>query len=393
MIFVACYTLDTAYEAEAKKLRASLEHHGLRHDIQGYESRGSWMANVHYIPIFCREMLRKHPGESIVYLDADCIVQRFPVLLFDLDQAEGVDFAVYHLARPQPPTMKRDPKNRYRQIEVPHPPWRELLDGTMYFRNTRESRDLVDQWIAQDEREPNKFEQKVLEEMLPSADIKWSSLPAEYCFIFDNDIQKGEAKEEPVIVHYQASRRLRKNQPTIKTTEAFLLKQPRPFAVVGNAASFKKGDGKKIDKFPTVIRMNNFIVEGFEPLVGKSTTAWCVNGWKDVPYRELGVPVFTPFGKKDIYPLDPWLKTCPHLMIPSVPWGNKCREAKKEGAPPSTGCVLLFLLESLGIESTAFGFDSFVSGHYWSPAPILRTIHRQEEGETYGDFQQVRVVT
>lgn len=388
MIFVGCYTLNTPYEQEAAKLQASLEHHGLRYDIQGYESRGSWLANCHYIPIFCRAMLEKYPHESVVYLDADAKVERFPALLFQIEAEGRDDFAVYHL-----PREKR---------------WNELLDGTMYFRNTPASRKLVDDWIAQDAREflNGKWEQKVLEELLPRAKIKWRALPCEYCFIFDNKIQMRQSTDDPVIVHYQASRRLRKDQPILANTAAFLMKLPRPFAVVGNGDSFRRGDGQKIDAHPTVIRLNNFVIEGFEGLVGTKLSAWAVNACADVPYREFGVPVFSVFGERDIYSIAPWTKgpkRVPHLLLPSHSWGRATQAKYPKQRNPSTGLTLLHMLDTLGIETRAFGFDAFRSGHYWEPELVLADVlshctHVDKETllsperEVYRTFKSVEVL-
>ncbi len=352
MIFVACYTIDTPYAEEAAKLRASLEAHGLEHDVEGYESRGSWLANCHYIPIFCRKMLEKHRGQSVVYLDADAVVQRFPALLFQVDHDRKVDFAVHHLPRPdwKPPG--------------------ELLDGTMYLRDADATRRLLDAWVLLDEAAFPRgvFEQKVLEDLLPKFKIRWQELPPEYCFIFDNKVQTKAAREEPSIVHYQASRRLRKGQPTVLSTAAFLLKQPRPVAVVGNGASLGES-GRLIDEHPSVVRLNNFVLDGHEERAGRRTTAWCVNGAKDVPHRELAVPVLTPFGRGgDIYEIAPAWQRVPHLMVPDSAWGRRTREAFKV-ANPSTGLTLLYMLDVLGVEADAYGFDSFRTGHYWDEDP------------------------
>jgi hypothetical protein len=373
MKFIACYTKNTPYEEEVKKLRESFQKHGLDFDIEGYESRGSWLANCHFIPIFVKKMLLKYPRDSLVYLDADATVEQFPTLFFDIEQDKEVDFAVYHLVRGKT---------------------RELLDGTMYFRNSAASHALVDAWIKKDTEDFSKgvWEQKVLESLLPTFPIMWGELPTSYCFIFDNPVQGRELRGEmPVIVHHQASRRMKKTVPVLASTEDFLKRQPTPFVVVGNGATQREGNGRFIDSFPTVIRLNNFVIKGYETRVGQKTSAWCVNGWGDVPYRELGIPVFTPFSSKDIYAKKAWSEV-PHLILPSEPWGRKTKE-ESGFEHPSLGLVLLWMLEQLEIGTWAYGFDSFSSHHYWDNSPMKETLsHSKEESKIYSQFYNVTVV-
>jgi hypothetical protein len=371
MIFVSGYTKDTPYEVEVQNLRKSLECFGLRYDLVPYEHRGSWLANCHYIPIACRDMLKKYPGENIIWLDADAVVQRYPSLLFELEREGKADFAVHMLPREDG--------------------WMQLADGTMFIRNNPRGMKLMEDWITNDEKmfPFGTWEQKVLEDMLPhEKNLVWQDLPAEYCFIFDNETQMKMIKEEPIIVHYQTSRRFRKILPKILATEEFLKKLPRPVAVVGNGAGFKPGDGLKVDSYPSVLRMNNFVLEGYEDLVGRKTTAWVVSCCWNVPYRELGVPVLTPFGGEDYVSLDPWVKEkrCPHLMIPNENWG------KRFDGGPSTGLTLLYILEVLGVETYAYGFDSFRTGHYWEPGHRY-DYHSDGELEIVANFKHVKVMS
>lgn len=188
LIFISFYTTDTPYEDEVAYLRDSLDAHGLAHDIRGVPSKGSWIRNAHHIPIFCREMLDEHRGRPLVWLDADAVVNRAPVLFERFRKDERPDFACHHLMG------------------------RELLNGTMYI--SQRCRYLFDAWIAADEKEPTVWEQKILEANLDTwlhgYDLTFEELPPEYCLIFDHQQQRRACSARPVIVHNQASRRFKR---------------------------------------------------------------------------------------------------------------------------------------------------------------------------------------
>ena len=199
MIFTSCYTKNTPYEQEVKRLRESLDCLDIPYDLEPYESRGSWLANVHYIPHHLRGMLLKHPTENIVFVNADAVVRNYPSLLFDIDRRGEFDLGVHVLRYPDGHS--------------------ETLTGTIYLRNTRATLNMLDYWIEQDtiEFQYGVLEQKVLENILPLVTIRWTTIPAEYCFIFDNPTQKQMLRERPYIVHYQASRRY-KEPPVMSRT-------------------------------------------------------------------------------------------------------------------------------------------------------------------------------
>lgn len=162
------------------------------------------------------------------------------------------------------------------------------------------------------------------------------------------------------------------------TTEDVLLSLPLPIAIVGNGHP-RRNMGAVIDRFSTIIRINNYKIEGFEELVGSKTTLRCTSGWEDIdvcyslpeisPFRfdshesasikkyiaRGGNPIITP--EKDV-----------HILLPEV-------------SNPSTGLALAALASDLGIEIAVFGFDGFSSGHYWDPDTPLITTHSNIERE------------
>lgn len=181
-IVVSYYTLDTGYEREIqKRLLPSLAKLDIPHDIVGLKSLGRWNLNIYQKAHVIRDMLRKHSDVNVVWLDADAEVLRYPTLF---DEIAG-DFAC-HFRR-----------------------GKGLSSGTMFFRNNGRIAELVNAWIAAIELHPQHgtiTEQKVLQGLLPAhPNVEVERLPLAYSMIFDR-----EQVPEPVIVHHQASRRLKK---------------------------------------------------------------------------------------------------------------------------------------------------------------------------------------
>ena len=63
---------------------------------------------------------------------------------------------------------------------------------------------------------------------------------------------------------------------------------PESLAIVGCGPSeIGTGNGKKIDSFENVIRMNNYVVSSeFIVDYGEKTTHWCHCGWANVKNRD-----------------------------------------------------------------------------------------------------------
>lgn len=183
MLFIAFYTLNTRYEREAARLRASLERLGLPHRIEGVPDRGSWAANVHQTAGFLCRMRDEYPTFPLVYVDADAVVWRRPVLFDHLSASGECDIAVH-----------------YRR-------GRELLNGTLYLAPTDACRRVLNDYRRRCEAQPTfKDEQQFLRQAIEAdADLRVRMLPASYCFI--HDLMKDDlAGDEPVIEHLQASR-------------------------------------------------------------------------------------------------------------------------------------------------------------------------------------------
>ncbi len=182
-IMIAFYTFDTPYEKECELLVESCKKHGVPIETQGYPSTGSWVRNAALKSIFVSAMMERHPKDArLVYIDVDARVRSYPELFDTLD----CDIAVH-----------------YRR-------GRELLSGTLFFKNTEAAHNLVKAWINHQRQNPTVWDQRTLQAVLKARPlVTVGTLPATYCQIFDS--MRGAGK--PVIEHMQASRRYKHKIP------------------------------------------------------------------------------------------------------------------------------------------------------------------------------------
>ncbi len=201
-IFVSFFTVDTGYEKEVQNLVSSLDSLALPYYIEGIESLGNWIVNTQYKPILIRRALDMF-RRSVVCIDADAMVRRNPVLFDTLN----ADFAAYVA-------------NSMRRIDAEMFPDTHgkaaidmLLSGTIWFNDTPQARALLEMWRKRCIAEPGVIDQTLLLECLKKmmGEISFYPLPLSYCKVFDYDAQR-EGCKEPVIEHYQASRRLKNHQ-------------------------------------------------------------------------------------------------------------------------------------------------------------------------------------
>jgi hypothetical protein len=190
-VIISFYTINTPYENEAKKLVESLHKLNVSYDVVGVPNLGSWQANTRYKAKFVEDMLEKHIGKSLVYVDSDAIVHSNPILFETLN----CDVAVRW--------------QDFRWIK------NECLSGTIYLANNEKTRELCKRWQITNHREgphAKTFEQwnlgKVIEAMRNEGKIKDVNLPPEYTMIFDS-MRSMYPNIKPVIEHFQASRKLR----------------------------------------------------------------------------------------------------------------------------------------------------------------------------------------
>lgn len=197
MILVVSYaTKNTPYvQILESRLLPTLIKWGLNYDIEYPLDKGSWAKNTHMKAEFLKKMLLKHK-QPIVFLDADATIERFPILF---EQLEEYDISYHEL----------NWYSFWRGIEGN--PKREYLSGTLYLNYNPIIIDFLDAWIALNKRSTaweQRNMQQILEKWKPR--LKIYPLPIEYIAIKKRDGKVPDFIKEPVIVHWQASRKHRR---------------------------------------------------------------------------------------------------------------------------------------------------------------------------------------
>lgn len=177
---IVSFCTHGSYEEESKRLKESLCRLGLFYEIKVIESLGSWNKNCNYKPFFIKEMILKH-RLPVLYVDADAVFHKFPELISKID----ADFGVHYFNNIQ------------------------LAGGTLYFNKTAAALTLLDNWIEKNRLNPKALDQQNLQEIIEMPcwrnRLKIFYLPVEYYKVFD----LSKNVKDPVIEHFQASRRLR----------------------------------------------------------------------------------------------------------------------------------------------------------------------------------------
>lgn len=193
------YTKGTPYEQVFKEhLLYSIEALDLQERLVIKETPnfGSWNRNVAEKPRIILEILNELPKDTdLIFLDADASIEKYPIE-FDTITAD----IAFHI-------LNWNDWYGYNSI----PPEMELLTGTMFFKNNELIRQLCKEWY-EEAIKSNEWEQKVLQRILPKhIKLVKQLLSVEYCFMKSRPGGLPPLiKVEPVILHHQVSRSLKK---------------------------------------------------------------------------------------------------------------------------------------------------------------------------------------
>lgn len=162
------------------------------------------------------------------------------------------------------------------------------------------------------------------------------------------------------------------------TLETFLLNLSGRLIIVGNGPI--SGDyGALIDSYDVVVRINNYVLEGFKRIVGTKTTVRLVSTWYDVQHynRNIEICPFT-VNSAECYNA---MKYQSRSLVPLIFPDLDVHRLVPDYSSPSTGLALLVILNHLGIRFDAIGFDGLKNGcHYWGPgSSSIHTPNREVE--------------
>ena len=187
-IVTSYFTENTFYKDLSLVLIKSMDKFKIPHDVRSIVNQKCWFKNTNHKPTFLLQMLKAHPNKNIIWIDCDAEFKRYPVLFDSLT----CNIAAFEFSQ-----AKYYPHNKSNLME--------LLSGTLFLQNNESTISLVEKWIEECRTHPKVWDQKSLQKVVGDS---YHKLPGEYCCIHN---RMTEIKN-PVIVHYQASRKVRKNK-------------------------------------------------------------------------------------------------------------------------------------------------------------------------------------
>ena len=182
MKIVGFYTTNTPYEQEYLQLKETMDHYGLSYHFYPIDNTGKWESNCAMKSKVLLQALDDF-NDNILYLDSDARILQQPP--FEQIEKDVPGICVWH------PKYRRNG---------------ETLSGTIYFPNNDVSRALIKEWIAEQQKNTNEWDQRVLERIykkhphyLMSHD--WINIVglADGTYLLKTD--------NPIILHTQASRK------------------------------------------------------------------------------------------------------------------------------------------------------------------------------------------
>jgi len=195
-LYISFATKNTPYiDVLEKGLVPSLKQFNLSHCISHIEGRGNWWLNTQLKTQFIYDMLTVHK-RPVVFLDADAKVVQQPVIF---DNLQDYDLAFHNLDFHLFWHGKRGNKKR------------EPLTGTLYVNYTEQSLSLLNIWIEENKKHPERTDMENFQTALSLCpNLKIFQLPIEYVAIVGRDKITPYHIRNPIIIQYQVSRTLRR---------------------------------------------------------------------------------------------------------------------------------------------------------------------------------------
>ena len=181
-IFVNLYTGDNGYDKYVSNLINSLKKFNLPYYIEEIHSNGdSWEKICQQKPFLIKKALDLYK-KNIVWVDADSIIEKEPILFKEIDKSIAVHYMSYT---------------------------GELNSATLFFKNDDISYNIIEDWKKMNDTDEKLWDQKALQAVIQDKYIEHVfKLPKEYCTIFDI---RGYDQSNRVISQWQASRKLKFN--------------------------------------------------------------------------------------------------------------------------------------------------------------------------------------
>lgn len=198
---VSYYTIGTSYEKVYHKYLRNSEqkysNEGIDFKIFTTVDNGDWFKNTAEKPNIILRFFEQNPDRDCVFLDIDATIEKVPELFDNIPDCFDI---AYHV-------LSWNDWYGYNSF----PDKRELLTGTMYLRNNDKVKRLCKEWYEK-ATTSHIWEQKVLQDIILHSDVMVYPLPLEYCYMVSRPGNREPlVKLEPVILHHQVSRKLKRN--------------------------------------------------------------------------------------------------------------------------------------------------------------------------------------
>ncbi len=194
-LIVSYYTKETMYQLEIRNLIESCERWALNYHIEAIDSLGSWELNCGYKPFFLFNKLQEFK-RPLFWVDADGVFLKSPSILpqfsSDLSVRINASYPADHRSK--------------------------VASGSIFVNATPQAENLLTLWasecyhnLSRCNRKEEYWDQVGLRDAIfsHSHQAKVENLPHEYVAIKGNLVDEKQILD-PVIMHYQASRRYKK---------------------------------------------------------------------------------------------------------------------------------------------------------------------------------------
>lgn len=187
---ISYYTENTPYEEEIKGLITSCKKFDLPTSIDPIPNFGTWEKNCCFKPKYILKKLIDLQS-PVLWIDADAIFYQKPALFETLE----ADVAV-------------------RIVEdVPNDHPSKVISGTLFFNHTPEAIQVLQEWDEETEKllqnDPELWDQVSLRNVLLRSSASIHPLDSRYYQVY-NRIEDEETLKNSLVIHFQASRTLKK---------------------------------------------------------------------------------------------------------------------------------------------------------------------------------------
>ena len=202
---VSYYTEDTAYkDIMINYLMPSLVTHKIPNFLFVLKDKGTWKQNMLLQPSIIGLAMKTFPNDNIVWMDADTIIRKDPILFTKIPQR--CDIGLYYMTY----------EDHYGEITKGVPsPMPEVSTSVIYFKNCPKTLALVEKWMKLCENEATNKRvtlSNIVNDTL-SDDLSFFVLPREYAYLVEREDGSLPAVPliDPIVVHFEASKYTKNN--------------------------------------------------------------------------------------------------------------------------------------------------------------------------------------